>query len=405
MRTAVLALTAQGAETARRVQMALPDADVYLSKRAADALADSAQDKAAGDTAATSGSAAAGSDATTGGSAAAGSTATAAWLAGVTTFPRIVQATADVFTRYDALVFLMATGIVVRSIAPLIRSKLADPAVVVLDEQAHHVISLLSGHVGGANELTRQLAAALGSDPVITTATDVEGKVAPDAIAGRLGLVPEPHGAILAVNRAVLEGAQLRYIIDDALPLADFYQEQLAALGDEVFFRGEGILPKEGETRPIVEVVITRTPAEFPAHQKRGGLFLRPERLIAGVGCRRGTSWETIRAALVDACGRIGVPVEGISCLASTAVKRDEVGLLTIADVYGIPIHFFENEALAAVIERYGLRESEFVKKTIGIGNVAESAALAEAGQRGRIALGKTKYEKVTVALVWQRLQ
>ena len=78
MRTAVLALTAQGAETARRVQMALPDADVYLSKRAADALADSAQDKAAGDTAATSGSAAAGSDATTGGSAAAGSTATAA---------------------------------------------------------------------------------------------------------------------------------------------------------------------------------------------------------------------------------------------------------------------------------------------------------------------------------------
>jgi len=393
MRTAVLALTAQGAETARRVQMALPDADVYLSQRAADALAESAKDKAAG------------SDAAAGDSAPAGGSSVTDWLAGVQNFSRIVAATADVFTRYDALVFLMATGIVVRSIAPLIRSKLADPAVVVMDEKAKHVISLLSGHVGGANALTRQLAAALGSDPVITTATDVEGKVAPDAIAGRLGLVPEPHGAILAVNRAVLEGAQLRYIIDDALPLAEFYQEQLAALGDEVFFRGEGILPKEGETRPIVEVVITRTPAEFPAHQRKGGLFLRPERLIAGVGCRRGTPWEAIRAALVDACGRIGVPVEGISCLASTAVKRDEIGLLTIADVYGIPIHFFENEALAAVIESYGLRESEFVKKTIGIGNVAESAALAEAGQRGRIALGKTKYEKVTVALVWQRLQ
>ena len=396
MRTAVLALTAQGAETARRVQQALPDADVYLSKRAADALA--TQDKAAG-------SDAAAGDTATDSTAPAGGSSMTDWLAGVQTFSRIVAATADVFSRYDALVFLMATGIVVRSIAPLIRSKLADPAVVVMDEKAKHVISLLSGHVGGANALTRQLAAALGSDPVITTATDVEGKVAPDAIAGRLGLVPEPHGAILAVNRAVLEGAQLRYIIDDALPLADFYQEQLAALGDEVFFRGEGILPKEGETRPIVEVVITRTPAEFPAHQKRGGLFLRPERLIAGVGCRRGTPWEAIRAALQDACGRIGVPVEGISCLASTAVKRDEVGLLTIADVYGIPIHFFENAELAAVIERYGLRESEFVKKTIGIGNVAESAALAEAGQRGRIALGKTKYEKVTVALVWQRLQ
>ncbi len=396
MRTAVLALTAQGAETARRVQQALPDADVYLSKRAADALA--TQDKAAG-------SDAAAGDTATDSTAPAGGSSMTDWLAGVQTFSRIVAATADVFSRYDALVFLMATGIVVRSIAPLIRSKLADPAVVVMDEKAKHVISLLSGHVGGANALTRQLAAALGSDPVITTATDVEGKVAPDAIAGRLGLVPEPHGAILSVNRAVLEGAQLRYIIDDALPLADFYQEQLAALGDEVFFRGEGILPKEGETRPIVEVVITRTPANFPAHQKRGGLFLRPERLIAGVGCRRGTPWEAIRAALRDACGRIGVPEGGISCLASTVVKRDEIGLLTIADVYGIPIHFFENEALAAVIKSYGLRESEFVKKTIGIGNVAESAALAEAGQRGRIALGKTKYEKVTVALVWQRLQ
>ncbi len=373
MRTAVLALTAQGAETARRVQQALPDADVYLSKRAADALA--TQDKAAG-------SDAAAGDTATDSTAPAGGSSMTDWLAGVQTFSRIVAATADVFSRYDALVFLMATGIVVRSIAPLIRSKLADPAVVVMDEKAKHVISLLSGHVGGANALTRQLAAALGSDPVITTATDVEGKVAPDAIAGRLGLVPEPHGAILSVNRAVLEGAQLRYIIDDALPLADFYQEQLAALGDEVFFRGEGILPKEGETRPIVEVVITRTPANFPAHQKRGGLFLRPERLIAGVGCRRGTPWEAIRAALRDACGRIGVPEGGISCLASTVVKRDEIGLLTIADVYGIPIHFFENEALAA-----------------------ESAALAEAGQRGRIALGKTKYEKVTVALVWQRLQ
>ncbi|MCI6100722.1 MAG: cobalamin biosynthesis protein [Selenomonas sp.] len=385
MRTAILALTAQGAVTARRVQQALPDADVYLSKRAADALA--AQDRAAGDTATANGS------------------AVTAWLAGVQTFPRIVPATADLFPRYDALVFLMATGIVVRSIAPLVRSKLADPAVVVLDEQTRHVISLLSGHVGGANALTRQLAAALGSDPVITTATDVEGKVAPDAIAGRLGLVPEPHRAILSVNRAVLEGAQIRCLIDDALPLADFYQEQLEALGYEVFFRGVGILPKEGETRPVVEVVITLHPEEFPAHKKSGGLFLRPERLVAGVGCRRGTSWEEIRAALSDACGRIGVPIEGVSCLASTAFKRDEIGLLTLADAYGIPIHFFENEALAEVIKTYGLRESDFVKKTIGIGNVAESAALREAGPHSRIALGKTKYEKVTVALVWQRLQ
>ena len=95
---------------------------------------------------------------------------------------------------------------------------------------------------------------------------------------------------------------------------------------------------------------------------------------------------NVFRAALSDACGRIGVPIEGVSCLASTAFKRDEIGLLTLADAYGIPIHFFENEALAEVIKTYGLRESDFVKKTIGIGNVAESAALREAGPHSRIA-------------------
>lgn len=379
MRTAIVALTAAGAETAHRVQMALPEADVYVSARAAASLQTAQSGTAA-------------------------ESSLFAWLAGVQTFSRIRQVTAELFPRYDALVFLMATGIVVRAIAPLVRSKLEDPAVVVLDERAQHVISLLSGHVGGANALTRQIAAALGSDAVITTATDVEGLVAPDAIAGRLGLVPTPHRAILAVNRAVLEGAQIRYLVEDGLPLSSFYLDQFEALGNEAFRIGAGILPKEGETRPIVEVLVALHPEDYPEHQKKGGLFLRPMRLVAGVGCRKGTSWEEIRAALEDACQRIGVVADGIRCLASTVVKRDEIGLLTAAEFYDVPIHFFENDQLAQTIQAYGLHESDFVKQTIGVGNVAESAALAETGPRGRLALGKTKYQKVTVALVWQKL-
>ena len=365
MRAAILALTQAGAQTARRAQLTLPGADIYLLKRVAVQKEWKTREQ-------------------------------------VHPFCRIRQAAAAVFPRYDALVFVMAAGIVVRSIAPLIRDKLSDPAVVVLDEQAHHVISLLSGHVGGANALTRQLAAALGADPVITTATDIEGIVAPDAITLQLGLHPEPHDAILTVNRALLDGAHVRYILD-MTPLRTWYRQQLEALGCEVWRYDDPQLRAERVAHPsAIEVVITLAPSRFPAHQQHGGLFLRPMRLIAGIGCRKGTTADEILAALDDATARIGATRRAISGLASTVAKRAEAGLLDARDDLGVHLRFFENEPLAQTIAHYGLRESPFVKKTIGVGNVAEAAALAEAGPHARIALGKTKYEKVTVALVWQ---
>ena len=417
MRTAILALTEQGARTARRVRAALPDADVFVSRRVA-AQADAAGEVSTDGVHASDGA--------------------AAENGGMRTFGRIAQVTAEIFAQYDALVFIMAAGIVVRSIAPLVRDKLADPAVVVLDEQAQHVISLLSGHVGGANALARQLAAALGGEVVITTATDVEGLAAPDAVALQLGLMPWPHGAILKVNRSLLDGARVRYVVDASLPLAAFYRERLTAGGAAVVASDATEMtdvPTETAERSVaagasadaagsdglgasmdvigpagagaapaatVDVVLTHDPARFPAHQRRGGLFLRPMRLVAGVGCRRNTPEAEVLAALADAAARIGVPQEAIAALASTVVKRDEAGLRAAAEALGVPIFFYDNETLAKVITAYGLRESSFVKQTIGVGNVAEAAALAEAGRASRIALGKTKYEKVTVALVWQ---
>ena len=250
------------------------------------------------------------------------------------------------------------------------------------------------------------------ADPVITTATDVEGLAAPDAVALQLGLMPWPHGAILNVNRALLDGARVRYVVDASLPLAAFYRERLAAGGAAVVASDVTEMTNvrtETAERSVatgasaaVDVVLTHDPARFPAHQQRGGLFLRPMRLVAGVGCRRNTPEAEVLAALADAASRIRVPQEAVAALASTVVKRDEAGLRAAAEALGVPIFFYDNETLAKVITAYGLRESSFVKQTIGVGNVAEAAALAEAGRASRIAVGKTKYEKVTVALVWQ---
>jgi len=315
-------------------------------------------------------------------------------------FTRLADAIKTAFARYDALICVMATGIVVRMLAPYVESKLYDPAVLVFDEAGRHGISLLSGHIGGANELTRKLCAAVGADPVITTATDVTGFLAPDAIAARLALRPTPKSAIQVLNTALLEGKELSYYIASNLPHAAFYEAQLR--GEEIqarLFRGE-IPPVEANEYRVVVSCAEDVPKQYEPRT----LYLVPRRLIAGVGCRAGVPAAKILHALTEACSMIGREPSMIDLFASTIVKRDEEGLLAAAETLGREIHFYSNEDLAAMIERYGLTESDFVRQTIGVGNVSEAAALCAAGQEGgRMALGKTSFGKVTVALLWEK--
>lgn len=269
--------------------------------------------------------------------------------AGGRDFSRLADFVAEIFGKFDALVFICATGIAVRVIAPHIVSKLSDPAVIVVDERGRNVISLLSGHVGGGNELALKIASALGANPVITTATDVAGKVAIDGLAGKLGLKPEPKDAIKAINSAVLR--------------------------DE------------------------------PVYLVAGGVRLNlvPQKLVAGIGCRRGVSAEKIAGAVAEACAEIGQPVERISVLASVELKRDEAGLLEFAENSGVEVKFFSVEELAKKITEYKLSESKFVKAALGVGNVCEAAALC-CVESARFALPKKSFGNgVTVALVWEK--
>lgn len=263
-------------------------------------------------------------------------------------FDKLRDAVDDNFNKFDALIFITATGIAVRMIAPHIVSKLSDPAVLVIDELGRHVISLLSGHVGGANDLALKVAEIIKSEPVITTATDVNNKFAIDSIAAKLGLMPEPKEAIKVINSAILNGEPV-YV----------------TAGDTV-------------------------------------LNLTPMKLIAGIGCRRGTSKELIEAAVIEACKKISQPLARIDLLASVDIKKDEDGLIEFAKSIDREIKFFDVETLQRTIERYNLSESAFVKKTIGVGNICEAAALS-CVEHGRVALNKTKFEKVTVALVFIR--
>ncbi|MBR1581024.1 MAG: cobalt-precorrin 5A hydrolase [Selenomonadaceae bacterium] len=263
-------------------------------------------------------------------------------------FDRLRSLVDNTFDKFDALIFIGAVGITVRMIAPHIVSKLSDPAVISVDERGRHVISLLSGHVGGANDLTRRIAAIINAEPIITTATDVEHLTAVDAFTSNLGLVPQPKDAIKFINRAVLEGRK--------------------------------IFVTDGVTK----------------------LELVPQRLIAGIGCRRGIDCSMIRTAVESACRSINQSIDRIDLIATVDVKSDEVGLLKFARELGREIKFFDVATLRSTIDRYMLDESAFVKQTLGVGNVCEAAALA-CVERGRFALTKTKFDGVTVALVWER--
>ena len=341
-------------------------------------------------------------------------------------YQRLGDLLPQLWQEYEGLIFIMAAGIVVRLVAPHIVSKLCDPAILVMDDRGENIISLLSGHMGGANRLTTYLARGLGANPVITTATDVNNLLAPDVVAGYIKAVPCPKENIVRFNAGILRGENICWWLSEDLPDCHGYEKILKARGiaysrlptqdiedagrqeeQTIGERNTGDCSSTGRMlRNLpwsiggLHVVIAEKSEKLP--QQENILYLYPRKLIAGVGCRRGTEKESILSALSLATRTIGWDKSRISGLASTVAKSDERGLLAAAEELGVSIEFYENEGLAEMIEKYHLLESAFVKKIIGVGNICQASALCRAGQ-GNIALEKTKYEKVTVALVWQK--
>lgn len=301
----------------------------------------------------------------------------------------------DTFRYYDALIFIMATGIVVRTLAPFIIDKRSDPAVVVLDEKAQHVISLLSGHIGGANALTRKLARHLGANPVITTATDVNEKMAVDLLAESLNLSMEPFEHLKYINAEIVQGNPVDFFIDQTLVGAPHYIKKL-----QVFKIDAKLIEIKAATCFSSPSVIITEQANIAT--STGLLFLKPRKLVIGIGCRRDTTQAEILQSIQTGCDKIGKSMHDIACIASTVVKKNELGLLAASKTLSVPLYFYENAAMQQMIDTYKLDSSPFVKKQIGIGNVCEAAVLL-ASESKKILLHKTKLTKVTVAIAWEK--
>lgn len=298
-------------------------------------------------------------------------------------FHRLTDEVARRFKCYDGHVFIMAAGIVVRSIAPLLHHKAEDPAVVVVDDKGQYVISLLSGHIGGANRLARAVAAAIGGTAVITTATDVNNRPAVDIIALERGLKIENPGAIKAVNMALLTGERFR-LHDPYGLISDALTQNTAAASTAAWDRqAPGV---------YVDDVCSTLPDSV--------LVLRPASLCAGIGCNRDTPAEELANLLRRACDTHRLAPASLAVIASIDLKMDEPGLTAMAQTLHLPLKYFTRAELNQV--RQVPNPSAMAAKHVGVQSVCEAAAILAADQ-GNLIVPKQKSGNATVAIARRR--
>lgn len=285
--------------------------------------------------------------------------------------PSLRDWTGENFPAANALVFIGAVGIAVRAIAPHIESKTTDPAVLSVDEQGRYAISLLSGHIGGGNELTHRVASILGATAIVTTATDNRGVFAFDAWAVKNGLAIRNPGAIKNVSGALLAGKTVR--LYSAFPLT-------------------GELPNGvvgADTSGDCDVAIDVRGPENP-----NVLHLVPRAATLGIGCRRGTVREAIDWAFLEFCRTAGLVPEAFGQVSSIDLKKDEPGLVAFCRERSLPFVTFTAAELNDAPGDF--TASEFVEKTVGVDNVCERSAVW--GSCGKLIVGKTIVGGVAMA-------
>lgn len=286
----------------------------------------------------------------------------------------------------NTLLFIGACGIAVRAIAPHIVDKLYDSPVLVMDELGRYVIPILSGHVGGANEAALFIAEKLGAVPVITTATDINGKFAVDLFAKRNGFAILNKDGIAKVSAKVLAAEEITMSIETGA-------DKARAGADRI--RGnipQGVRLISYPPRQFADIVITTEERSFDA-----ALTLKPREYIIGMGCRRGKQKEKIKALIEKSLKGLGISADSLLALASIDKKKDEQGFLAWSRETNIPFWTYTAAELAQVEGEF--ESSDFVKEQVGVDNVCERAALKGCGQQGRLILSKQAEDGMTIAI------
>lgn len=328
------------------------------------------------------------------------------------------QWTREAFLNADIILFIGACGIAVRSIAPFLTDKWHDPAVLVMDEGGNHCISLLSGHAGGGNQWCEKIAEIAEATPVITTATDVNGKFAVDVFAKDNLLQIKETDLAKEVSAAVLAGKKIPLVIEEEILTIDGKTElikvkfDLEKFGILLFTECqlkllESLLGNEISGRLGIYVGVRK---REPPFEKT--LHLIPKSLILGIGCKKGISGETLSKRVDRFCQERKLMREAFCGVSTIDLKKEEPGLLEFCEKAELPLVTYSPEKLRLL--KGNFTASTFVEQTTGVDNVCERSALAlalEQGGAAELLEGKYSGEGVTVAaamiqkegLIWDR--
>lgn len=319
----------------------------------------------------------------------------------------------EYFEQVDAIVFVTASGIAVRSVAEHLTHKSKDPAIVCMDELGKHVISLVSGHAGGANALTQMLADVMWATPVITTATDVEGQFAIDDYAREHNLVVTDWAKAKAISAEVLATGAKPVWVDEA-EVSQEEEKNACEIRKEQKSTGIDGCENEINVQELQigshQVIITPQDGSVDVQT----LQLIPRCIVAGVGCKKGTPVDKIEHAVQDAFAKAGLRMEALCAVVSIDLKKEEAGLLEFCETRNVPFETYAAEELQAVPGTYSA--SEFVSGVTGVDNVCERSAVKYASEHGmnqgeqllgrqakhgELLLRKQAYGGVTVALAY----
>ena len=275
------------------------------------------------------------------------------------------------FFQYDGHIFIMASGIVVRKIAELIGTKDKDPAVLLIDEGKHFVISLLSGHLGGANELTYLLAETLNLIPVITTSSDVTGKIAVDTISQKLNAELEDLKSAKDVTSLIVNGQKVNILLP----------ENVKVNGKN---SADGFI-----------LVSNRKNIEYTR--------IYPKNLILGIGCKKDTKAEDILFAIEDCLNKNNLDIKSVKKIATVDVKENEKGLIDAAKSLNLDLEIISREEIKKIQDQF--EGSDFVEKNIGVRAVSEPVALLASSQEGDFIEMKAKYNGITISIYEEELK
>ncbi len=364
-RIVVVAVSRPGAALARRLAMSLADAALYLERRTADGASEDDGDTRLYDL----------------------------------PLRPVIQ---DLFARHRALVVLLPVGATVRLLAPVLGSKRQDPAVVCVDDAGRYAVSLLSGHVGGADALAHQVAKAIGAQAIVTSASDALDVTAIDLVGRSMGWKIEATPTDLTrTAAAVVNGEPVALWLDpetavgwpDDVPIA----ESISAVSE---------LSDAKAARYAAALVVSDRVLSLETG--RPVVIYRPPTLVAGIGCRRGVSEDHLRGLLNDTLRQHGLAPQSLAKLATADIKADEAGILALAESLGVPLEIYGADDLNSVAERQPKLEgngrelnaptASAAHDLLGVFGVSEPAAMLAAGAEGVI-VPRTKSDRATIAV------